>query len=314
MFVGLPVTALRTFEAAARLGSFRAAAAELSVSPTAVSHQVRNLERRLGVRLFERVSRGVRLSGDGERLFRVLHNAFVEIGAAMERVRPLSEPAGLRVSVTASFAALWLIPRLHGFRDTHPHLDLRIDTRGTPVDLDREGDIDVAIRYGETDHPRYRAVCSMTEEFAAYGAPAVVAATHERPAALITVSWNGSTLYERVWRQWCAAAGVDWLDAHIPAQTYDEEHYALQAAVAGHGLVMGSSALVTDLLRNGLLEACKPRITVPGARYVALCAPGRERHPPVGAFLAWLESEFHAHGVPTQPPAVSACVSGRARG
>lgn len=296
MFATLPVTALRVFESAARLGSFRAAAAEMSVSPTAVSHQVRNLERRLGVALFDRLPRGVSLTDSGDRLFRVVHDAFLDIGAAVDRVRPQAEAGGLRVSVTASFAALWLIPRLAGFRERHPRIDLRIDTRGTPVDLDREAGVDVAIRYGEGDYPRYRVACSMTEAFGAYGSPAVVAAARHARPELITVNWDGSTLYASAWRQWCAAAGVDWVGGGMPGQVYDEEHYALQAAVAGHGLVLASSVLVADLLRNGLLAAFRPGVTVPGARYTALCAPGRERHRPVSAFLAWLAVEFGAPG------------------
>ena len=115
MFASLPLTALRAFESASRLLSFKAAAEELSVTPTAVSHQIRSLETWLGVSLFERLPRQVRLTDCGERLFHSLHGALLEVAQSVDTLRPQRSGASLTISTTAAFAALWLVPRLGRF-------------------------------------------------------------------------------------------------------------------------------------------------------------------------------------------------------
>src|SRR6478752_5231108 len=135
MFATLPVTALRTFEAAARLRSFKLAAAELSVTPTAVSHQIKALERHVGCALFERVPRGVRLTDKGARLFAGVHGALLDVAQTLDALRPAPESGALTVSTTHSFAALWLVPRLGRFHEVYPQYQLRLDTSPDPVDL-----------------------------------------------------------------------------------------------------------------------------------------------------------------------------------
>ncbi|MCY1524721.1 hypothetical protein D9M68_596690 [compost metagenome] len=103
--------------------------------------------------------------------------------------------------------------------------------------------------------------------------------------------WRNSELYDRSWKAWCLAAGEEQLLGQATLREYDEEHYALQAAIAGQGLVLASSILVSESLNSGLLLPYRPEVTVPGAGYTALCVPGRERHPPVKAFFAWLALE-----------------------
>nr|BFE91835.1 hypothetical protein GCM10020185_23710 [Pseudomonas brassicacearum subsp. brassicacearum] len=115
MFANLPLNALRAFEAAARLLSFKAAAAELSVTPTAVSHQIRSLETWLGLVLFERLPRQVRLTDGGQRLFHSLHGALLEVAQSVDTLRPQRSNSHLTLSTTAAFAALWLVPRLGRF-------------------------------------------------------------------------------------------------------------------------------------------------------------------------------------------------------
>lgn len=128
MFASLPLTALRAFESASRLLSFKAAAEELSVTPTAISHQVRALEDWLGVALFERLPRQVRLTEGGERLFRSLHGALLEVAQSVDTLRPQRSGSSLTLSTTAAFAALWLVPRLGRFgagRPAHADIDQR---------------------------------------------------------------------------------------------------------------------------------------------------------------------------------------------
>lgn len=292
MFASLPIAALRVFESAARHRSFKAAAEELSVTPAAVSHQIRHLEGRLGVTLFERQPRGVALSAAGERLFQAMHGALLDVAQAVDRLRPRPAVGELTLTTTASFAALWLAPRLGRFYREHPGLHVRIDGDGAVVDLQQDARVDIAIRYGRGEWPSLLSVCRIEETFGVYGAPAQVGASKRRTPDLLTVRWSDSTLYDEAWRTWCQAAGVRWLRQGAVMRAYEEENYALQAAIAGQGLVLASSIMVSDSVRNGLLVACRPGLSVGGAAYTALCVPGRERHPPVRAFLSWLAREW----------------------
>ena len=294
MFATLPVTALRTFEAAARLRSFKLAAAELAVTATAVSHQVKALERHVGVALFERVPRGVRLTDAGGRLFARVHGALLDVAQTLDDLRPAPASGALTVSTTHSFAALWLVPRLRRFYEAHPQYQLRLNASAEPVDLLQDASVDVAVRYSRRQYPGLHAACTLQEWFGVYGAPALVARQGRRAPALVTVRWRDSLLYEQGWRDWCEAAGLPAWRRPAAEHAYDEEHYALQAAIAGQGLVLASSVMVSDSVDAGTLVACRPQVRVAGAAYTALCAPGRERHPPVKAFLAWLGREFEA--------------------
>ncbi|CAI1696263.1 LysR substrate-binding domain-containing protein [Serratia proteamaculans] len=290
MFASLPVTALRTFESAARLCSFKQAALELSVTPTAVSHQIKALEQQLGFALFERLPRGVRLTHKGERLFAGVHGALLDVATTLDVLRPVPSAGSLCVSVTHSFAALWLVPRLGRFYQAYPHYLVRLEACGEVIDLQQDASVDIAIRYSSASYPQLHQAARLEERFGVYGAPDLCVMEQLAPT-LITVHWHDSTLYETGWREWCQAAGVDWWQQHAALRAYDEEHYALQAAVAGQGLVLASSVMVSDLVRNGLLAPYRPEVCVPGAAYTALCVPGRERHPPVRAFLDWLQQE-----------------------
>ncbi len=293
MFAELPLTALRSFEAAARLSSFKDAAEELHVTPTAVSHQIRQLESWLGRALFLRQPRGVALTEDGRRLFASLHGALLEIAQSLAALRPRPDAGCLTVTTTASFAALWLVPRIGRFYARHPDIAVRIDAGARVVDLEHDASVDVAIRYGGGVPPGLHRHGGLDEYFAVYGAPGQAAAqAAQAPPTLITVEWGDSRLYRCGWEAWCARAGLDWMQRAPTLRAYDEEHYALYAAGAGQGLVLASSVVTAGTVARGLLEAYRPDIRVPGERYHVLCVPGRERHPPVRAFLRWLEEEM----------------------
>lgn len=290
MFATLPLSGLRAFEAAARWLSFKRAAEELSVTPTAISHQIRNLEHALGFALFERRPRGLLLTAKGARLFEGVHAALQDVAHTLERLRPVPDDGALTLTTTHSFAALWLVPRLGRFYDAHPRYQVLLDTSADVIDLRRNAGIDVAIRYGGGPYAGLREIAALTERFGVFGAPAYVAAVGRRTPDRITVRWRDSTLYEDAWRQWCKAAGEKWLSRE--PRIYDEENYALQAAIAGQGLVLASCIMVADAVERGLLSPYRPDITVSGGRYAVLFIPGRERHPPVAAFLDWLTPQF----------------------
>ncbi|MDT4836221.1 Glycine cleavage system transcriptional activator [compost metagenome] len=271
--------------------SFKTAAEELAVTPTAVSHQIKSLEAWLGVPLFERLPRGVRLTDCGERLFHSLHGALLDVAQTLDNLRPQRSGGNLTISTTPAFAALWLIPRLGRFYAEHPNINLRLDTSTALLDLHQDASVDLALRYGFASYPTLHSQCLLDECFAVYGAPALVANLDRQRSTLITVRWRNSELYDRSWKAWCLAAGEEQLLGQATLREYDEEHYALQAAIAGQGLVLASSILVSESLNSGLLLPYRPEVTVPGAGYTALCVPGRERHPPVKAFFAWLALE-----------------------
>ena len=296
MFASLPLTALRTFESASRLLSFKAAAQELSVTPTAVSHQIRSLETWLGVPLFERLPRQVRLTECGERLFHSVHGALLDVAQSLDTLRPQRSTGHLTVSTTPAFAALWLVPRLGRFYAAHPGINLRLDTQCEVVDLQQDASVDLVIRYSLDDYPNLYGLCLFDESFAVYGSPEQVVLAQTQAPTLISVRWHNSKLYALGWQAWCEKAGERWLrDAPI-LREYDEEHYALQAAIAGQGLVLASNILVSESLASGLLVPYRPRISVDGAGYSALCVPGRERHPQVRAFFQWMQEEVRLSG------------------
>ncbi|UCO99676.1 LysR family transcriptional regulator [Metapseudomonas lalkuanensis] len=291
MFSSLPLTALRTFESAARLSSFKAAAQELAVTPTAVSHQIRGLESWLGVPLFQRLPRSVRLTDCGQRLFGSLHGALLEVTQTLDQLRPQRSSGNLTLSTTPAFAALWLIPRLGRFYAEHPEISVRLDTSNTLIDLHQDASVDFVIRYGMGEYPNLHSQCLLDECFGVYGSPTLLASLGDRLPPLITIRWRNALLYELGWKAWCQAAGEERLLEIAPQREYDEEHYALQAAIAGQGLVLASSVLVSESLASGLLVPYRPEVSVAGAGYSTLCVPGRERHPPVKAFFDWLSRE-----------------------
>jgi LysR family glycine cleavage system transcriptional activator len=147
-----PLNALRAFEAAARLMSFSRAADELAVTPAAVSHQIRALEEDLGTRLFRRLNRALELTDSGRLLLPDLAEAFGRIQAGVGRLRRHNATGTLTVTTSPSFAAKWLVLRLHRFAERHPEIDVRVTASDTVVDL-ASGDVDIAIRYGAGRYP-----------------------------------------------------------------------------------------------------------------------------------------------------------------
>nr|WP_256665357.1 LysR substrate-binding domain-containing protein [Pseudomonas sp. SLFW] len=285
---------MRTFEAAARLGSFKAAAEELSVTPAAISHQVKTLEAWLGAMLFVRSGQGVALTEEGEQLYRQSHQALLDIRRSLESFSPETASQTLTLSTTPALASAWLIPRLGRFYRAFPQFNVHIDTRNELVDLSRDSTIDLAIRTVSRDDPSLFQQDLMNECFGVYGAPGLLDALDEHRVELIDLRWPMPGAFSVNWKSWCEAADSDGWLKKARIRQFDDEHYALSAAVAGHGLVLASTVLVADSVARGELVAFRPEVSLPGPRYVAVCVPGRERDPQVKAFLAWLSEEAAA--------------------
>ena len=294
MFSKLPLTALRAFEAAARLASFKSAADELAVTPAAVSHQIKALEAWLGILLFERSGKGVQLTAEGEHLYLDAHRALLDISHSLEALCPRTDADTLVVATTPALAAVWLIPRLGDFYRRWPQFNVRVEASNELVDLLRDSSIDLAIRTVSREEPALLYTSLMSEYFAAYSAPGLADPAATTRIELIDLRWEIPGGFALDWATWCAAAGHgEWLTGAI-FRHFDDEHFALNAAIAGQGLVLASNVLVADSVAKGLLVAYRPEIRLPGPRYLAACVPGRERQAPVREFLTWLRQQAQA--------------------
>nr|WP_277625343.1 LysR substrate-binding domain-containing protein [Burkholderia stabilis] len=284
---------MRVFESSARLGTFKAAADELSVTPAAVSHQIKSLESRLGVLLFERGASGVRLTEEGERLFRACHDALLALSRGLDAVRPeAADERTLVLTTTPAFAAMWLIPRLGRFRRVDPQLNIKVETGNALADLERDARIDLAIRATSRTFPALHEIALIDEYFGAYAATGFDTHRTDERLELIETVWDTPLPVLVEWASWCRAAGREaWLERAV-FRHYDDEQYALQAVLLGQGVGLLSSVLVAEHVERGALTPIEPAVRLAGARFVALCRPGREREPQVRRFLDWLEAEI----------------------
>lgn len=313
----LPLSALRAFEAAARLGSFKAAAAQLFVTPAAISQQVSSLETYLGTPLFERLNRAVRLNATGEALAKEVSAAFAGMEAALLAAAP-SRPQGreaLVISVVPSFATRWLAPRLERFYRQCPRVDLQLLVSETIVDLAVDGRVDLALRYGPGPYPNVHAerlgfddvvvpVCSPALRAKLPAELSLVSEPLPAPLLRVTLPPAASACapgrtgkLSNVWPAWLAATGLHapmWLEAAESGPLYSVTHVALEAAIAGRGIALSPLALVADDLAQGRLE----RIGTAAVRDVngfwLLGRQARTGEPAVRAFVDWTRSEVAA--------------------
>ena len=208
-----PLNGLRAFEAAARHMSFTDAADELSVTQAAISHQVRGLEQRLGLKLFVRRNRSLLLSEAGQAYLPAVRAAFDQLNEATEKLLQKDRGGHLTVTTTASFATKWLVPRLGGFQRANPEIDVRISTGTGLIDFSRE-DVDIGIRYGRGQWPGLIAERLVGEDVMPVCAPSLVKGPNplKKPADLkrFTLLHIGS--FPDDWQVWLTAAGIKGID------------------------------------------------------------------------------------------------------
>ncbi len=249
-----PLHAARAFEACARLGSTTAAAAELGVTHGAVSKQVAALEAWLGVNLFDR--RGARLipTPGGARYAAALRRSFDGMEAATRAVLPAGAAGApvVRVSTTASFAALWLVPRLPAFRARHPGIEVWVSETRTLVEVGPEGEADVALRLGRGAWPGVRAEALMSDDLIPVCAPAL-AARLRRPADLSRVTLLHDEDPRPTWSDWLEAAGLGRPAWGERGPRLGLDAWLLQAAVGGQGVALAPRRLAAWFLNDGAL-------------------------------------------------------------
>ncbi|SPA18775.1 putative transcription regulator, LysR-family [Cupriavidus taiwanensis] len=250
-----PLGALRAFEAAARRASFKQAADELHVTPTAISHQIRALEDSLGVKLFERQTRKVRLTAAGHQLFPAVRDGLDGMERAVQAVQRSGRPHVATLTSTVAFMARRLAPLAGQFRAAHPDWTLRLDASDQVVDLDH--DADAAIRYGSGGYPGLVTEPLFRDRFAPVCSPALKPASLQdlRHATLVHFEWGPAArddVRAPVWRHWLAQAGVEVADSEAGVRFTDEIH-AVQATIAGQGVGLLSLTLVAEELASGAL-------------------------------------------------------------
>lgn len=285
-----PLSSLRAFEAAARHGSFKKAADELAVTPTAISHQIRFLEEYTGLTLFERQVRKVVLTEAGAQLYPVLRDGFNAFEAAFRQVSVQAGPRTVTISATNAFTAKWLAPRVAGFRALHPDIDLQLHASDQTVDV--TGDtVDIAIRYGRGPYPGMHAETMFTDRFAPLASPSLgpIAVADLARIPLIDFRWSHPDPLNPTWENWHAQAGLPWRPPAGQLRFSDEGH-AIQAAIAGQGLALLSLGLTGDDIAAGrLVQPFGPAIA--GHTYHMVMSAGREPSAHVEAAAQWLRDE-----------------------
>lgn len=287
-----PLTALRAFDAAARHLSFAKAADELSVTPAALSFQIKNLEEHLGQPLFRRLNRAVELTEAGRVLAPGARDGFDRLAEAWRSTKRLQDTRGLSVTAGPAFTAKWLAPRLYAFAQTHPDIELRFAATLRQLDLDRD-EIDVAIRYGLGDDSGLQSEKLMSEAIMPMMSPAL-ADRFQTPESLITAPLfhDGSMDFldpAPGWHHWFKACGID--TSVTPAARFSQADHALDAALAGGGVVLTRSSLASHYLADGRLVAPFPVALTTPARFRLITAPAAIDRPQVRAFHNWLKAE-----------------------
>lgn len=282
------LAALRAFEAAARHLSFRHAAEELAVTPTAISHQIRLLEETLGLPLFVRHVRRVTLTDDGERLYPTLRDGFDAFARAIMDLSPQNRRRAVTLTATTLFTARRLLPALGTFGVDHPLFDLRLHASDEMVDL-RAGAADIAVRYGAGPFDGLIAEPLLAERFGVLCSPQLDIRNAEdlMQATLIHTEWKRPGMAPD-WTRWVSLMGMTGLSVGEGPRFTDDGH-ALQAAVAGHGVVIASLILAQPEIEAGLLiHPFGPEIA--GGSYHIVATAANMACADVQAVRAWLRT------------------------
>ena len=288
--MSLPLRAIVVFHAVARCGSLSKAAAELYVTPSAVSQQIQSLEVHLGTTLLTKAGRGIVLTEAGERYFEMIGDQVDHISEATQRIRGFRSRSILTVRATPTLASKWLLPRLRGFLEANPDIELRLNGTTEPTDFSRET-VDVEIRHGEGRWPGIFVEGLAEESFLPVCAPSYCAAASIAATDVPLHRLIHSVKSQVQWPQWFSLAGgppaVDWRRI-----LFDRSHMAIDAAADGFGLALESTLMMWRELRDGTL-VCPvrnpPRVSLTTQWIV--CPFDHLHKAKVRLFLDWLRAE-----------------------
>lgn len=297
----IPVGPLRAFDVAARNLNLSAAAEEMNVTHAAVSRQVKQLEERLGVKLFERLPRGLRLTAQGALLAEGTRAAFDRLASALEDVSTPTVRRKLTVSTFSSFNARWLMPRLRTFSMLFPDVDLQVITTAQLVDFARE-DVDIGIRFGRGNYPGLHVVPLFRPREIVVCSPALLKGGP--PLKNINDLRHFTLLHDdsyRSWTRWLDAVGAKGVNPRRGIICGDRNSL-LQAALEGHGVGIASEVFAAGELAAGrLVKVFETEVKSEYSIY-AVCLPRRLNDPMLAGVMEWLEKESKSSHDVYPPP------------
>ncbi|EJM97477.1 transcriptional regulator GcvA [Herbaspirillum sp. YR522] len=295
------LAALRAFDAAARHECFSRAAAEIHVTPGAVSHQVRGLEDDLGLALFTRHGKRIAITDTGRRFAATVRKSLTEIAQAAEHLRSLNRQARLVISATPSFASRWLAPRLWKFIDAHPDIEVVLQSGSHLADLRLDG-VDVGLRFG---HGRYEGltVDKLTDDYY-YPVAAPGYRTRQARVPQVPADLRDCTLLRmdtrESWQPWLRLAGLD-LPEPSGGLVIEDSSLTLRDAAAGNGVALSRHVIASREIAEGeLVRLFDLTIRADEAYYLVSLPESRDK-PALVAFKAWIMEEmarFRAQGWP----------------
>ncbi|MDR5011064.1 LysR family transcriptional regulator [Agrobacterium tumefaciens] len=280
----LPLNGLRAFEASARHLSFTRAAIELCVTQAAVSQQVKGLEKRLGVSLFQRLPRGLKITAEGEALLPTVTNSFDQMAITLDRIEAGQVRELLFLGVVGTFAVGWLLPRLREFQKRHPFIDVRVSTNNNRVDMAAEG-LDFAIRFGQGSWHG-------TDAFRLFEAPLSplctpkLAGTLKSPADLADATLLRSYRSDE-WATWFAAAGVTPVAQVNAGIVFDTSLGMMEAALQGLGVALAPPSMFSRHLASGAIVQPFP-VTISLGSYWLTRLQSKPPTPAMQAFSDWM--------------------------
>ncbi len=285
-----PLNALRAFEATARLMTLAAAAEELNVTPSAISHQIRSLEDALGVRLFHRINRRLALTKDGQVLLPGLSDAFRQIATALSALESNKRQGVLTVSMLETLAMHWFMPRLAFFQSTHPEIEVRISTTTRVVDLEHE-DIDLAIRHGRGEWPGLSSDFLFALETIPVCSPTLATADAplDKPADLSRHILLHTDARPDEWRDWLVSAGQPDLTP-LRSLIFEKTNFSLAAAMKGIGVAITDRHIVAEDIDTGRLIAPFQHALNQDTGYYLVYPTNHADHPKIRMFRDWLLS------------------------
>lgn len=278
--VKVSLHAMKAFESAARLGSFKKAAEEMAITPTGVSHHVANLEERLGVRLFHRSNRQVALTAEGQQLSEATTQGFQTIQAALDEL--MLDASRIRVETTSSFAALVLIPQLHDFYQKHPFMEVDVstgETLGSPI---RQ----LSIRLGDSSQADEANILKV-ERYGLYGTDSAIQEMESGQSTTVYLTqWKNDRLPAAPWAKWLTENATP--SQAFEVTCFDQELYGVYEAIAGKGLVFCSDTLVDGYLKTKTLAAVSAHLVDSGLCYYMPSHP-RDYSLNIQALIDWLK-------------------------
>ena len=293
MYAHLPsLNSIKVFDVAARLGSFKKAAEELHVTPTAVSHQIKSLEETLGTLLFVRKTRAIELTQDGKLLAETTYDILQQLANTISEIS--SAKNSITVSTTSSFAAMWLVPNLNKFNQLYPDIEVAVVTGEQIDDMEKNRKIDLAIRYGTYNASLKNSVLLTTEKIGMYATARYIENINSKAEVnLLETKWQNKYLADISWHTLLKDINNHHLTYKI--RQFDQEHHIIQAALAGQGIALVSALLVQNAIEQGWLvnyNFTENNKQIYGFSYSLVIPEHNLRSKSIMAFKSWMVGEL----------------------